>query len=88
MATRRENSRNFRSGHPTRSPTHKNWSGGVMYNSHVGTSQKITCFALLVTNKIGKSIFMWQLQNPSYESCWHWKDAHVYQKWGQYLKVC
>jgi hypothetical protein len=33
MAADRENSRNPRSGHPTRSPICENWSGGVMHNA-------------------------------------------------------
>jgi hypothetical protein len=26
-------------------------------------------------------------KNPSYKSCWQWKDAHHYQKWGQDSEV-
>jgi hypothetical protein len=52
----------------------------------VATSQKTHVLPIKKKWKIhflnGKS------KNPSYKSCWQWKDAHHCQKWGQDSKVC
>jgi hypothetical protein len=55
----------------------------------VATSQKKTpVLALLGTNKIEKPFLCGKSKNPSYKSCWPWKDIHLCQKCRQDSKVC
>jgi hypothetical protein len=46
----------------------------------------------LGTNKIENPFPMESQKNPSYKSCWPWKDAHLCKKWGQnsknFFKTC
>jgi hypothetical protein len=88
-----ENSWNPGSGHPTRSPTCENWSGGILYNvlgSHFIKNHLFCPFWPLIKCKI--YFLCVNLKNPSYKSCRQWKDAHHYQKWGQdskfYYRTC
>jgi hypothetical protein len=89
MVTGLENSCNLRCGHPTRSPSCKNWSGGVLYNalgSHFTENHLFCPIWVLIKWKI--HFLFSNSKKPSYKSCRHWKDAHLCQKWGQYSKVC
>jgi hypothetical protein len=52
----------------------------------VDTSQKTPILPISGTNKMENPFFMWQVKNPSFKSCWEWKDAHLCKKWGKYSK--